>query len=395
MRPVQIRQRGISLIEALVAMAVMAFGTLAVLGVQTSLRVNADISKQRNEAVRIAQATLESTRSYDTVATFDALSTTDPVAVEVYEGANAAYSAEVRVEDAHVYADDDRRQEAFPRRKTVTVIVSWSDRSGQTQSVRLHSVVERLPAAFAASLVVPQDQSAVRLPNGRNAAIPREATTSDDGLTSSFTPPGSSTSWVFDNITGNITQTCTGDVCTAANARLLTGYVRFATETGGDAPNDGDSKTPPGTAVLVNMVYSQTFPVSQSGSNKPCFERLDAGFVTYYCAVSLGTTGTTWSGRSTVDTSSLDITTSLTETSASKYRICRYTTKLGNLSVPTQMLNEEHPNTYSNVRAALFNQNFLVIRAGDGSTAYECPDGDDNIGDPYLNGRTYRHQPTS
>ena len=38
-------QRGLSLVEAMVAMAVMGFGTLAVLGVQASLRLNGDIAK--------------------------------------------------------------------------------------------------------------------------------------------------------------------------------------------------------------------------------------------------------------------------------------------------------------------------------------------------------------
>ena len=46
---------------------VMAFGTLAVLGVQGSLRMNADIAKQRSEAVRIAQELIEQRRAYDAI----------------------------------------------------------------------------------------------------------------------------------------------------------------------------------------------------------------------------------------------------------------------------------------------------------------------------------------
>jgi Tfp pilus assembly protein PilV len=395
MRRYRRAQGGISLIEALVAMAVMAFGTLAVLGVQTSLRANADVSKQRNEAVRIAQAAMEAARGYGTAAIFDEIEAEGAVSVEVYEAANAAYTAETRVEDAHLYADDPALEEARPRRKTVSVIVQWTDRSGQVQSVSLQSAVDRVPPGLSASLVVPGDISAVRLPGGRNAGIPREASTSDDGTTSSFTPPGSSAAWVFDNLTGNITQSCVDEACTDLNARLLTGYVRFATTTsGGLAPTDGDAKAPPGTAVLVDVVYQQTSPSSLAGTDKACFERLDAGYVTYWCAVPLGSTGTNWAGRSTISTSSLSIATSMTETSASQVRICRYTTELGNLLVPSQMTNEEHPNTYNQVRTALTNQNFLVIKAGDGTTAFACPDGDDNVGDPYLSGRTYAHQPT-
>ena len=67
MRFARARSRGISLIEAMVALAVMAFGTLGVLGVQTTLRLNADIAKQRNEAVRIGQETIEAARSFERV----------------------------------------------------------------------------------------------------------------------------------------------------------------------------------------------------------------------------------------------------------------------------------------------------------------------------------------
>lgn len=387
-------QRGISLIEAMVAMAVMAFGTLAVLGVQTSLRANADVSKQRNEAVRIAQAAMEAARGYGTTTVYEEIEAVGATSVEVYEAANAAYTVETRVEDAHLYADSTELEEARPRRKTVSVLVQWTDRSGQVQTVSLHSAVDRVPPGLAASLVVPGDTGAVRLPGGRNAAIPTGASPSEDG-TSSFTPPGSTAAWVFDNITGHITKSCVGEVCTDFNARLLTGYIRFATTTaGGIAPTDGDAKAPPGTAVLVDVVYQQTAPSSQAGSNKPCFERLDAGYVTYWCAVPLGSSGTNWSGRSTISTSSLSIATAMTETSSSLVRVCRYTTKLGNLLVPADMTNDEHPYTYSQVRNALTNQNFLVIKAGDNTAAFACPDGDDNIGDPYLSGRTYAHQPT-
>lgn len=389
-------QRGISLIEALVAMTVMAFGTLAVLGVQTSLRANADVSKQRGEAVRIAQAAMEAARGYGSLTNYEDIEAAGAAAVSVYDAANASYTAEIRVEDAHLYDDDPALEEARPHRKTVTVVVEWTDRSGQVQSVTLQSAVDRVPPGLQASLVVPADQSAVRQPEGRSAAIPREATMSEDGRTSRFTPPGSTAAWVFDNITAHITQSCVGDVCTAFNARLLTGYVRFATTTaGGLAPTDGDAKAPPGTAVLVDVVYSQTSPSDQVGTNKSCFERLDAGYVTYWCAVPLGTSGTSWSGRSTISTASLAIATSMTETSATLHRVCRYTTKLGNLTVPANMTNDEHPNTYASARNALVNQNFLTIRAGNGSTAFACPDGDDNVGDPYLSGRTYAHQPTT
>ena len=42
------RATGVSLIEALVALAVMAFGILGVVGMQSNMRTGADISRQRS-----------------------------------------------------------------------------------------------------------------------------------------------------------------------------------------------------------------------------------------------------------------------------------------------------------------------------------------------------------
>jgi Tfp pilus assembly protein PilV len=58
-------QRGISLIEALLALAVMALGMMGLVGVQSTLRSTSDVAKQRSEAVRIAQAEIERWRAFD------------------------------------------------------------------------------------------------------------------------------------------------------------------------------------------------------------------------------------------------------------------------------------------------------------------------------------------
>src|SRR5262245_28401464 len=56
--------RGFSLLEALVALIVMGFGMLALTSLQLSLSRNADVAKQRTEALRLAQDRMEALRSF-------------------------------------------------------------------------------------------------------------------------------------------------------------------------------------------------------------------------------------------------------------------------------------------------------------------------------------------
>src|SRR3990167_8251582 len=62
-----LRHHGVSLVEALVALAVMAFCMLALVGVQSTMRLNSDLSKQRTEATRIASEEIERLRSFSSV----------------------------------------------------------------------------------------------------------------------------------------------------------------------------------------------------------------------------------------------------------------------------------------------------------------------------------------
>jgi hypothetical protein len=57
------------------------------------------------------------------------------------------------------------------------------------------------------------------------------------------------------------------------------------------------------------------------------------------------------------------------------------------------MTNVDHPLDYLNLTESLINQNFLIIRAGDGTTPFDCPA--DDGGSPLINGNTWHHQPSS
>lgn len=378
--PQRRRQRGISLVEALVAMVVMTFGTLAVLGVQATLRSNGDIAKQRSEAVRIGQRALEEWRAYtaldgddEGVVYYDAIGD-DTLTVD---GTNASFSV-TRVVPAP--ADD-------PRLKALVVDVTWQDRAGQTQSIRLRSAIAGVPPELSGTLAIPSGASILRNPGGRHPGIPPDAVPQEGG-TSRFAPPGAATGvgWVFDNNTGYITQLCNGSTCTAFSARLLAGFIRFSV--GG--PPDAEIPASPRDS-LVQVVVDQSFPESLAGSTVECYEDLlPIGYTPYYCAVPVATL-TSWSGRSRLQ--GLDIAATLGEDDDGKVKVCRYTPfRNAHPTVPAQMRNDQHPLDYVKVEGALINQNFLVISAGDDDEPYDCPADDP---DTPANGSTWRHQPAN
>ena len=62
-------QRGFALLEAVIAMAIVAFGLLVLAGVNLKLAHSEDVAKQRGEATRLAQERIEQMRGYTRIAT--------------------------------------------------------------------------------------------------------------------------------------------------------------------------------------------------------------------------------------------------------------------------------------------------------------------------------------
>lgn len=381
---------GVSLIEALVALAVMSVGLLGVVGMQATLRTNADLSRQRSEAVRMAQEKVEALRSFTRLdgATGSELdfahitSTTTPEDVTPSSGrASATFKRSVTVANPAV---------GTPAIKTATVKVQWWDRRANdadpsdpnTQEVLLTTAIAKVEPQLSASLGLPSSRSATQRPQDRSINIPQDAVREPDG-TITFNPPGGGgVQWVFNSDTGRITNIA------GLQGLLLSGFVRFAT--GSSQPTGADSETPPGNVVSFGVDISLTFPVLAATEWTPvCFVGTpnSIGAVPYNCAIPVDRANFTWSGRSSLGT--LPLATSAADASASRYRVCRYTPDPAT-DTPTAG-NAGHPLDYSAVGTALTNQNFLVIRAGDGTTAFSCPT--DDTSTPLVDGDTRRHQP--
>ncbi len=408
------RQIGVSLIEAVVAMAVMAFGMLGVVGLQASLRSNADVSKQRSEAVRIAQAQIERDRS------FSVLPSAPLAGRFAYDDVVTAAAADVTPADSNATFTVTKTVVAFPAvgdetrvaaHKNVGVRVAWSDRNGEVQFLRMGTLVSATAPEIGAALSAPGIGSVAQTVKGRHPAVPYNAVDLGNG-TSTFTPPGAGAGvgWTFNNSTGFITRIC-NPACTDVNARLLSGFVRFAT--GIVQPEAPQAEVPPSASLPgVGVSVTTTVPAGATG----CFTDSvsDATAVAYYCAMLLDIDTSLavgnplrnvpiWTGQSRVSIAmpagGFDaLAANIADASNVHYRICRYTTTRGQTVVPVPLgtnpaiRNQDHPFNYVRADAALLAQNFLVIRAGDGLAPFTCP-ADDAVTTPDVFSNTWHHQP--
>jgi Tfp pilus assembly protein PilV len=381
-------QRGMSLIEALVAFLVVTLGMLGLMRGQEGLRWNSELARHRGEALRLAQQAMEGQRAF--VAPNANLVSTHGsphyAAIQSNNAVNATHPSNTRYQVQS--AVDENASFAY---KTSRIEVSWTDRKGQPQSLHLHTLIAGQDPSLATALSQAPRAHPVWGVGGRSAFIPPAAHDLGDGR-SSFKPSSTSTLvWLFDNRSGRVTSICTGlpanlqqakvnsshlTQCSTVNALLLSGLVRFSlaqpptAQAANDVPlplsvdlslSRAPTTTPPqcvSEPVKVVMLNGSAAWVALNASTG-----LETGerFVSYYCLVDLpatngnSPTNATWSGHSHISPQGWAI-----GLNAGQYRVCRYssdTNGSGNID-----RNEEHPATYTSVSAPLHHQHFLVVR---------------------------------
>ncbi len=409
--------RGVSLVEAMVALAVMAFGMLSLVGVQTTLRMNNDLAKQRSEATVIATEEMEKLRNYVTLAPVLASPGTswdeiDGRTVEAYSPpesiGNTTYRVERRV-----------REIANIKQKVISVEVSWPDRMGVTQRIVLNSMIWGAKPEFSGLLGVPVLPSAANLVADRHPSIPAGAQNIDGGR-SRFDPPveGQATAaWIFENATGALSVCDVNNLSSCRSARLISGLVRFhSPAAAGDPVTAANAKTPGGPAynlangpnalslyirfTMLNGISSECYADHKTAAQLDPSAVPRISGINYYCAMfSPGQPG--WGGQLNVNLVNDAGSALPLGTSATDFKVCRYT-----LAATDQTSNIDHPKTYcdigrdaylinvncpdSRVTANLINQNFLVI-PGDRS----CPNDTavDLAAGKLVNSNTLQHQP--
>jgi len=140
------RQRGVSLLEAVLAFLALSLGALALSHLQTELRVSADLARERSEAVRLAQLDIEGLRAFADIAGWNAI---DSQTADVTPAASTtAYTLE-RVVQTH----DETAL------KTVQVTLRWSDRRGNAQQWRVATLIAGLDPALSGALMLPRPPS--------------------------------------------------------------------------------------------------------------------------------------------------------------------------------------------------------------------------------------------
>lgn len=365
-------QRGVSLIEATVALAVMGIGMLGLAGIQSTLQGGSDAAKQRAEAVRLAQAAIEQSRA------FSVLNAT--AGVTAYEDLVDGATTDAPVSGTNADFTLTRRVATLPvplAAKSLTVDVDWTDRAGQPQNVRLSTTIAGIAPELAATLVVPGDGDTLARPAGRQRAIPPGA--KNVGQHSLLKPRGAPPAvvWRFDNVTALI-ELCTANdpndttadldnsriTCSGNLAVLVGGYLRYAlAATGPRLPSEAANppsrpdEMPVPAQVYVDRTQPSPLPAVEcyeAHNNTPPY------YTEYLCAVPVQVVvpnvAPYWSGRLYLGPAA-QMASSTADVSSSRFKACRY-----------------HPEAaYALQSQPLVNRNFLVIRAGDGSTRFDCP----------------------
>ena len=177
--PPRRRIQGVSLVEALVALAVMSIGMLALVGVQSTMRLNSDLAKQRTEATRIASEEIERLRSFTSMAavngqpgiSYDEIASRVVANYQPPDGiGNTTYEVRRTVVDL-----------ATRSQKMVSVQVAWTDRTNQPQTVTLDSAISATAPTLGAMLLVPHRESPTSRHRGRHVSIPPSADDLDNG----------------------------------------------------------------------------------------------------------------------------------------------------------------------------------------------------------------------
>jgi prepilin-type N-terminal cleavage/methylation domain-containing protein len=342
--------RGFSLIESLIALVLVAFGLLALVGVSTRLAQSEDVARQRGEAARLAQAKIEDLRSYTQIAAASGVVSWDSLA----GGTDTVGSSEDYATNASFTRTWQLRGATSDPMRNLQVQVSWTDRAGEAQAVSYASLISRTDPTDVGSLGFPlPGNTTLKRPKNRSISVPVPALELGNGK--SVVQLQANMAVVFSNESGYVVQTCNKTVttaadlttgCVTANAYILAGYISGTIPTGLSI-NTGQITGATGTSCSLGNAVDQN-----SGA-------VIAGYRYYLCVISMPSVGAAWSGTLRLGGLGLNVKAMDNQ----DYLVCRFQYPAAN-GVST---NSRNVQPYSGVGDSLDSQNYII------ATGSTCP----------------------
>lgn len=138
------KENGQTLIETLVTLVVIAIGVIALIRFQNYLSYDNSLSQQKADATTIAQSQIESLRDYQVLNNTSGYSSYQNIASgsSTVTGTTTTYTVNWTITSV-----------TNPTYKRIDVTVSWTDRRGTAQSVRLISNVAGVEPANSAAVM--------------------------------------------------------------------------------------------------------------------------------------------------------------------------------------------------------------------------------------------------
>ena len=361
---------GFTLLEALVAMLIISFGMLGVVKLQSVISHNADVAKQRSEAVRLAQEKMECLRSFSQIASAAATTSNCNGELKVLAWNDLATTADPGNPLTSAYSNG-----RYTRNWTVagantdplralSVTVQWTDRAEQPQAVTLNSLLAKSDPAQQGMLGFPLPANTnLKRPKDRNLNIPVPASALGDGKSAYQVSP--TLAVVFSNDSGYVIQKCSSVVtpanyanntagCTNYSAYIVAGYVS------GESDSALDLVTGINTGS-VSGANTASGPIScaYGAATDQSTGVVITGFKYYLCVIPV-VEGAGWAG--TIRLSGL---WPVASNNSSRWLACRFQYATG----PTLNENQRNVQPYVNVKESLDNQNYYIASNNSGT----CP----------------------
>jgi hypothetical protein len=362
------RQSGASLVEALVALLVMAFGMMAVAGIQGRLRYSGDAAIQRAEASRLANIELEKLRGYVALTRTPDIPADRLVMSEIGDHTQVIPSASTEFKMVRKVSPLDNGT------LEVALNVSWLDRAREADdskmSLEWRTAIAAVDPALALAAYAPPDFGVpLRRHLDRHPAIPERARNLGTERSVFKPTPGGTVALVFNNKTGLVSQLCTVQASSTtavlkdkdlndcpitytSGAFLLSGHVVFSLRSEPDPEFPSDPVLPFVVDVALTSEVHPGLPACYQDSSTNAVAGINA--TDYYCVIApraptAEDPALYWSGRSTLAGLNL---------SQGGQRVCRYSDDYNGIN---GIENSEHPSSYSKVGLSLSRQNFLVV----------------------------------